>query len=111
MTRLVSLEEARRWLKLGPAGDANDDADLEDKVAQASAIFLEYHSDGTIPDEWVSDTSPETSPPTVDPALVDDATKQAVAIILHDIWDGRGDKEPMGRSYNLQRMLRGPALS
>lgn len=111
MTALVSQEEARRWLKLGPAGDANDDADLEDKIAQASAIFLQYHSDGDIPEAWESDISPATSPATVDPALVPDEVKQAVAIILHDIWDGRGSKDPMARSYNLQRMLRGPALS
>lgn len=108
---LVTAEEARRWLRLGPAGNANDDADLADKIAQASAIFLQYDSDGVVPEEWESDTSPATSPPSVDPAKVPEEVKAAVAIILHDLWDGRGDKEPMARSYGLQRMLRGPALS
>jgi len=110
MTALVTVEEARRWLRLGPAGDTNDDADLVDKIDQASAIFLEYHTDGEIPEAWESDTSPETSPATVDPANVPDEVKQAVAIILHQLWDARGD-DPMAKSYPLQRMLRGPALS
>lgn len=111
MTKLVSTDEARRWLRLGPAGDANDDADLEDKILQASALFLQYHTDNVLPAEWEAVTSPEASPPEADPALVPDEVKQAVAIILQDIWDGRADKEPMERSYGVQRMLRGPALS
>lgn len=105
MTSLVSEEEGRRWLKLGPAGDANDDADLTDKIAQASAVFLQYHSDGVVPEEWTSG-----SPVAADPALVPDEIKQAVAIILYDLWDRRGEN-PVERAYDLMRMIRGPALA
>lgn len=110
MSDLVTIAEARRWLRLGPAGDANDDADLADKVTQASGIYLQYHTDGDIPEDWESDTSPATSPATVDPAKVPAEVKQAVAIILHDLWDKRGEN-PLERAYPLMRMLRGPALS
>ena len=104
MTDLVTADEARVWLRLGPAGDANDDADLADKISQASAIHLQYHNDGEVPEEWLDDsTSPET-------LTVPEEHKQAVAVILHSLWDKRGEN-PMGQSYEFQRFLRGPALS
>ena len=105
MNDLVTQAEARRWLRLGPAGDGDDDADLADKVSQASAIFLRYHSDGALPEEWSSG-----SPAQADPALVPDDVKQAVAIILHDLWDNRGEN-PVARAYGLMRLIRGPALA
>lgn len=106
MTALITVEEARRWLRLGPAsGDASEALDLEEKVDQASAIFLRYHSDGEVPEEWM-DGSPEA----LDLTLVPDDCKQAVAIILHDLWDRRGEN-PVDRAYSLMRMIRGPALS
>jgi hypothetical protein len=104
---LITTEEARRWLRLGPpSGDAEEAADLEDKMAQASAIFLRYHSDGVVPEAWMGTSSPAEA----DPALVDDDAKQAIAIILHDLWDRRGEN-PVERAYSLMRMIRGPALA
>lgn len=107
MTALVTATEARRWLRLGPAGDPNDDADLNDKIKQASGLFLEFHNSGILPDEWTDGTSP----PVVDLAKVPDDAKQAIAIILHDIWDGRGDKDPLERAYPTMRMLRGHLIA
>ena len=105
MTMLLTEAEARRHLRLGPEGIEDEDQDLRDKIAGASSIFLEYHSDGAIPEEWTTG-----SPAELDPALVPEAAKEAVALILHRLWDGRGE-DPMEHSYPLQRMLRGPALS
>lgn len=106
MTALVTDAEARVWLRLGPAGDANDDADLTAKIAQASGIFLEYHNNGDIPDEWTDGESP----PALVLAQVPDEAKQAVAIILHDLWDRRGEN-PLERAYSLMRLLRGPSMA
>lgn len=106
-TALISTDEARRWLRLGPpSGDPQEALDLTDKVNQASAIFLRYHNDGVVPDEWLDDASPAQ----VDLTAVDDDAKQAIAIILHDLWDRRGEN-PVERAYSLMRMIRGPALS
>lgn len=106
-TKLITTEEARRWLRLGPpSGDPEEALDLEDKIGQASAVFLQYHSDGVVPDEWMGTSSPLA----VDTTLVPDECKQAIAIILHDLWDRRGEN-PVERAYALMRMIRGPALA
>lgn len=103
MTALLTAEEARRDLRLGPAGDPDEDAELASKIAQASAIFLTYHSDGAIPEDWYD----ESSPPVM---TIPEEVKGAVAIILIELWDNRGEN-PLNRAYPLMRLLRGPKLA
>lgn len=100
MTDLVTAEEAQLSLRLGDTLDATDAADLAMAIAQASAIYLEYHPEI----DW-SDTSPETSP-----VLVPENIKAAVLLLLHAIWDNRGEN-PIAKAYDLMRLNRGPALA
>ena len=100
MTDLVTAEEAALSLRLGGDLDETDSADLAMAIAQASAIYLDYHPEV----DW-GDTSPETSP-----ILIPDNIKAAVLLLLHAIWDNRGE-DPLAKAHNLMRLNRGPAVA
>ena len=91
---IITEDEAKLSLRLGGTLDTTDQADLELAIAQAEGIYLEYHP------EWLNDS----------PAIVTDSMKAAVLLLLHAIWDNRGDN-PLAKAYDLMRMNRGPALA
>lgn len=100
MTDLVTTEEAMLSLRLGDELDETDAADLAMAIAHASAIYLEYHPEA----DW-GDTSPETSP-----VLIPGNVKAAVILLLHSIWDNRGEN-PLPKAYDVMRLNRGPVVA
>lgn len=96
MTDIITEDEAKLSLRLGETLDDNDAADLELAIAQATGIYLQYHPEN----EW-DDSSPATDT---------DSIKAAVLILLHAIWDNRGE-DPIPKAYDLMRLNRGPALA
>lgn len=95
MGDIISEEEAKLSLRLDGTLDANDTADLIMAIAQAEGIYLTYHPES----EW-DDGSP----------IDTDSHKAAVMILLHSIWDNRGE-DPISKAYDLMRLNRGPALA
>lgn len=101
MVQLITEDEAKLSLRLDATLDATDAADLTLSIAQATGIYLEYHPEEA---EWTDDTvSPEV-------ITIPDTVKAAVLILLHAIWDNRGE-DPIGKAYDLMRLNRGPALA
>lgn len=96
MPDIISLEEARLSLRLGSSLDTDEQADLAFAVEQAEGIYLEYYPMA----DW-GDTSP---------IVATDSQKAAVILLLHAIWDNRGD-DPLTKAHNLMRLNRGPALA
>lgn len=96
MIDLVTAEEAKLSLRLGDQLDATDQADLAMAIAHASAIYLEYHPAG----DWAS----------ASPLVVPDNIKAAVLLLLHSLWDRRGEN-PLPAARDLMLLNRGPALA
>lgn len=96
MGDIISAEEAKLSLRLGETLDETDTADLTLSIAQAEAIYLTYHPES----EW-----DDSSPP-----IDEDSHKAAVLLLLHSIWDNRGE-DPIAKAYDLMRLNRGPALA
>lgn len=98
MPDLLTAEEARLSLRLGPDLDEGESADLNFALEQASAIYLEYHP--------ITQWAPEDASPIVVPMAI----KAAVILLLHAIWDNRGE-DPLPKAHALMRLNRGPALA
>lgn len=101
MIELITADEAKLSLRLGDVLSVTDDADLALAIAQATAIYLQYHPAEA---SWTDDTS---SPVVI---TIPDNVKAAVLLILHAIWDGRGD-DPTAKAYELMRLNRGPVIA
>lgn len=95
MPDIITVDEAKLSLRLGETLDDNDTADLTLAIDQAEGIYLTYHPES----EW-DDGSP----------IDTDSHKAAVLILLHSIWDNRGE-DPIPKAYDLMRLNRGPALA
>lgn len=96
MPSIITTDEAILSLRLGDNLDTDEQADLAFAIEQAEGIYLEYYPMA----DW-GDTSP---------LVATDAQKASVILLLHAIWDNRGD-DPLTKAHNLMRMNRGPALA
>jgi hypothetical protein len=96
MAEIITEEEAKLSLRLGDTLDDTDQADLTLAIAQAEGIYFTYNPES----QW-DDTSPATDT---------DSHKAAVLLLLHAIWDNRGE-DPLPKAYDLMRLNRGPALA
>lgn len=99
MPDLVTLAQAKRHLRLGEPDvpSSEEDADLVDKIAQASALVIDYVSQrisetdaGSPPTTWAAEVATwdvNSSPPALPPPIVQAAT----LVQLAELWRYRGD--------------------
>lgn len=78
MILLVSIEEAKQHLRI--LHDESD-ADIEMKLAAASAIVLRYHKQDAVPAEWLIGSPFEISPP--------HDIKASVLLVLSELYENR----------------------
>lgn len=98
----ITDDEARQHLRLGPSGqDTNDDADLTNKIQEASGIFTEFLKN-LVPEDWYTADSPPVFEPPPE-------AKSVVLNILANLWDKRG-YDPTPEAYPLMRLMRGHVI-
>lgn len=91
MVALVTLEQARRHLRVF---HTDEDADLLEKIQQASEIVMDYLQRPDL--EWTDavDGDPDASPPVA--PVESDAPRliqASVLLVLAGLWEHRGDGE------------------
>jgi hypothetical protein len=103
---LVSLTKAKTHLRV--SGSAQD-ADIQDKIYQASSIILDYLKLDEPPIAWYDHTTTGLEPPDEMPRLVEAAT----LLVLSELHSKRETaSDPLSKSVkDLLRRLRDPALA
>lgn len=96
MVKLVTLAQAKRHLRIF---HSDEDADVADKVNQASEIVTDYCQRPDLVWSAAVDGDPDASPPTDD--IASDApfrVQAAVLMVLDDLWEHRGAAGETGQA-------------